>query len=176
MVAGSAIELVLPHRREGPPHVFIGIEPGLHGGDDDTIGEARIDRPVLRLQMEFEPALVAPALQFDHPVALPHRVAPHQRQTAGFGKQVHQHHGLEIYLEIVGTCDLAKRTMPDIGRGRLKREIVVDLARHAIAPKTVARNAHRHPNRRARRLQQASLLCRLLQCGDCSTGGMTSRE
>jgi hypothetical protein len=28
--------------------------------------------------MKFQSALVAPALQFDHPVALPHRAALHQ--------------------------------------------------------------------------------------------------
>ena len=81
--------------------------------------------------MELESALVAPALQFDHPVALPHRVALHQRQPAGLREQIHQHHGLEIYLEIVGTYDIEKRPMPDIGPGRLKREIIVDLTLHA---------------------------------------------
>jgi hypothetical protein len=90
-----------------------------------------LNAPVRRLQVEFQAALVAPALQFDHPVALPHRVAFHQRQPAGLREQIDQHHRLVIHFEIISTCDLAKQFMPDIGPWRLKRKIVIDLTRHA---------------------------------------------
>ena len=114
------IELVFPHGRKGPPQEWIGIVAGLDRRDHDAVGQPRVERPVRRLQMEFQAALVAPALQFDHPVALPHRMALHQRQAAGFGKQIDQHHRLVIHLEIVGSRPLAKRLVPDIGPRRLK--------------------------------------------------------
>jgi hypothetical protein len=50
----------------------VGIVAGL---DRDAIGQACIEWPVRRPQMKFQSALVAPALQFDHPEALPHRAA-----------------------------------------------------------------------------------------------------
>jgi hypothetical protein len=65
--------------------------------------------------VEFLAALVAPALQLNHPVALPHRMALHQRQSAGLREQVDQHHRLVIHLEIIGTYELAKGSMPDTG-------------------------------------------------------------
>ena len=99
--------------------------------DHDAIGQACIERPVRRLQMKFQSALVAPTLQFDHPVALPYRVALHQGQAAGLRKQIDQHHRPVIYLEIISTYQIQKRLMPDIGPGRLEREIVIDLTRHA---------------------------------------------
>src|SRR5712691_9442535 len=81
--------------------------------------------------MEFQAPLVAPALQLDHPVALTYRMALHQRQSAGLREQIDQNHRLMIHLEIIGTYEVPKRPMPDIGPRRLKREIVIDLARHA---------------------------------------------
>jgi hypothetical protein len=81
--------------------------------------------------MEFQTAFVAPALQLDHPVALPHRMALHQRQSAGLREQIDQHHRFVIHLEIIGTYEVAEGLMPDIGPGRLKREVVIDLTRHA---------------------------------------------
>jgi hypothetical protein len=68
-----------------------------------------------RLQMKVEAALVAPALQFDHPIALPHRMAFHQRQSAGFRKQIDQHHRLVIHFEIVRVCNFPEQFVADIG-------------------------------------------------------------
>ena len=59
----------------------VGIVADLERCDHVAIGEACIEPPVRRLQMKFLSALVAPVLQFDHPVALPHRVALHQGQA-----------------------------------------------------------------------------------------------
>src|SRR5271169_2814895 len=52
-----------------------------------TTDQPCIEWRVPRLQIEVQAALVAPPLQFEHPVALPHRMAFDERQTAGFGKQ-----------------------------------------------------------------------------------------
>jgi len=76
---------------------FLGVMAALEGRDHDAIGQARIERPARRLQIEIQSALVAPALQFDHPVALPHRMALHQGQPAGLREQIDQHHRFVIY-------------------------------------------------------------------------------
>ena len=72
--------------------------------DHEAISQPRVERPVRRLQMKLQAALVAPALQFDHPITLPHRMAFHQRQPAGFGKQVElqrwrDKRGLKFHLQ-----------------------------------------------------------------------------
>ena len=64
--------------------------------------------------MKVQPALVAPALQFHHPVALPDRVALDQWQSTGFGKQLGQHHGFMIYRAIIGTYELVKERVADV--------------------------------------------------------------
>ena len=57
-VSGSAmIELILPHRGERPPQMAVRIEAGLDRRDHHAIGKPRVERPVSRLQMKFEPAL-----------------------------------------------------------------------------------------------------------------------
>ena len=67
----------------------------------ETISEPRVERPVCRLQVELQATLVAPALQFEHPVALPHRVTLLERQSAGLGKQIDQHHRLVVHRHTV---------------------------------------------------------------------------
>jgi hypothetical protein len=51
-----------------------------------------------RPQMEAQSPPVAPALQFDHPVALPHRMAFRKRQSTGLGEQVDQDHRLMVHF------------------------------------------------------------------------------
>src|SRR5215218_3764384 len=102
--------------------------------------------------MKIQSALVAPALQLDHPVALPHRMALHQRQAAGLREQIDQHHRFVIYLEIIGTYEVTKGPMPDIGPWRLKREIIIDLTRHAGSGTRISEGG-RHPNRAAEAAQ-----------------------
>jgi len=46
-------------------------------------------------------------------------------------EQIDQNHRLVIHLEIIGTYEIPKRPVPDIGPWRLKREIVIDLTHHA---------------------------------------------
>jgi hypothetical protein len=98
-----------------------------------TSPSASVEGPVRGLQMEIQAALVAPALQFDHAIALPHRVPLQERQPAGFREQIDEHHGLVIDFEIVGTDDLPEQFVSDIGPRGLQREIVVDLTRHALS-------------------------------------------
>jgi len=71
-----------------------------------------------RPQMEAQSAPVAPALQLNHPVALPHRMAFHKRQPAGFGEQVDQHHRLVVHFEIVRLDNFTECAVTDIGPGR----------------------------------------------------------
>jgi hypothetical protein len=66
-------------------------------------------------QVKVQPALVAPALQFHHAVALPDRVALDQWQSTGLGKQLGQHHRFVIYAAIKGTYDFAEQRVADIG-------------------------------------------------------------
>ena len=100
-------------------------------GDHDAVGQSAVERPIRRLEMEFEAALVAPALQFDHPVALANRVTFQQRQSAGLGEQIHQHHRLVVDLEAVSRDHIAKHLVADIGPWRRQRKIVIDPTRHA---------------------------------------------
>ncbi|KAG1135594.1 hypothetical protein G6F36_016176 [Rhizopus arrhizus] len=65
--------------------------------------------------MEIEPTLVAPALQLDHPVALPHRMTLGERQSAGLREQIDQQHGTVIYLEIVSAYESNEGLVADIG-------------------------------------------------------------
>src|SRR5207247_495346 len=122
----SQIELPLKNSRERPPQERVGIVSRLDDRDDYAIRQAPIERGVRRLQVKVQAALVAPALQFEHPIALPHRMAFHQRQTSGFGEQIDQHYRLVIYLTIVSTYHLPKQGMPDIGPWRGEGKIVVD--------------------------------------------------
>jgi hypothetical protein len=94
--------------------------------------------------------LVAPALQLNQAIALSHRMALHQGQSAGFRKQIHQHHRFVVDVEIVGTGDFPEQFVPDIGPRRLKREIIVDLTRHAVSWQNLAKG---HPNRPASTMQ-----------------------
>jgi len=71
-----------------------------------------------RLQVEIQAALVAPALQFDHAVTLPHRVTLDQRQPAGFGEQVDQDHRLVVDRKTMGCDHVAEYLVADIGPGR----------------------------------------------------------
>jgi hypothetical protein len=45
-------------------------------------------------------------------------MALQQRQAAGFGEQVDQHHRLVIHFEIVGVGDFLEKFVPDIGPRR----------------------------------------------------------
>src|SRR5690242_14012385 len=56
------IELIFPHSGKSAPHEWLGIETGFDGRDHDAVGQPRVQRPVRRLKMEFQSALVAPAL------------------------------------------------------------------------------------------------------------------
>src|ERR1700733_10294708 len=104
--------------------------------------------------MKIQATLVAPALQFDHPVTLTDRMALQERQAAGFGEQVDQHHRLLIYRGAVGVGDFLEKFVPDIGPRRLNRKIIVDLARHAVSPRDV--DTRDHPNRPVRSMQDRS--------------------
>ena len=150
------IELLLPHRRICAPQIGIGIEPGLDGRDHHAIGKPRIERHMFGPEMEIQPALVAPALQLHHPIALPHRMTLDQRQAAGLGEQLDQHHRLVVDLQTVGRDDVAEGLVADIGPWRGEREIVVDLAGHAVSGRT-EREACCHPNRAPDGLQARSL-------------------
>jgi hypothetical protein len=103
----------------------------LDHGDHQLVGERRIERPMRRVQIQIDPALVAPALQFEDPIALAHRVAFGERQSAGLREQVDQRHRTVINLAAIVTCDLHKEIMADIGPRRLQGKIIVNLARHA---------------------------------------------
>src|SRR5207237_8027348 len=61
-------------------------------------------------------------------------MALHQRQAAGFRKQVDQHHRLVIHFQIVGFCNVPEHIVPDIGPWGLERKIVIDLTRHTDSP------------------------------------------
>src|SRR3974390_1376368 len=68
------VDLVFPYCSKGAAQERIGVAASLDGRDHETIGQPRVEGPVCRLQVEIQAALVAPALQFDHAIALPNRV------------------------------------------------------------------------------------------------------
>src|SRR5580698_5553173 len=127
------IEFVFPNAWKGAAQEWIGIVTGLDRGNHETVRQPRIQGPMLRLEMKIQTALVAPALQFEHAVTLSHRVTLDERQAPGFREQIDQHDRLVVDLEAVGSHDLPEQCVPDIGPGRGKRKVVVDLARHEVS-------------------------------------------
>src|SRR5258708_25577103 len=119
-----------------------------------------------RPQMKVQAALVAPALQFEHPIALPHRMAFHQGQAAGFGEQFAEHHRLVIYITIVSTYDLPKQGMPDIGPWRGEGKIVVDLTRHGDSGRAKFRKTRTIPTDPLASCKDDPVAPALSQCGD----------
>src|SRR5712671_7413929 len=105
--------------------------------------------------MKIQAALVAPALQLDHPITLPHRMPFRQRQAAGLREQFGQQHRLMIHFETVSACDLPERFVADIGPGGLQRKIVIDLTRHAGSGYRIG-IIDGHPNRAANTAQDQS--------------------
>ena len=88
---------------------------------------AALDAEIGRLQMEIQAALVAPALQLDHPEALPRRMALQKRQAAGLREQIDQRHRFVVHFRVAGACYFPEQFVPDIGPGRLQRKIIIDL-------------------------------------------------
>jgi len=134
---------------------MIGVVAGLDRRHHKAIGQPRVEGPIGRLKMERQTTLVAPALQLDHPITLPHRVPLHQRQSAGFRKQIHQHHRLMVDAQTVGAGDFAERLVPDIGPRRLEREIIVDPTRHAVS---LEKSANRKSSQQTRRHDARSIV------------------
>ena len=102
------------------PHERLGIKARLDRRDHDAVGELRIERPVLRLQMKVQSALLAPALQFHHPIALPRRMTLGERQAAGLGKQFAKKHRLVDDLAAVALRKILEQRVADIGPGRVR--------------------------------------------------------
>jgi hypothetical protein len=57
------IELVLPDRGKSAPQLAVWVESGFDCGNHDAVRKPGVERPVRRLQVEFQAALVAPVLQ-----------------------------------------------------------------------------------------------------------------
>ena len=163
------VELISPRRRQrrGADSAS-GSRPASIAAITTPSASARIERPVRRLQVKLQAALVAPALQFDHAVTLPHRMALDQRQPAGLREQIDQRHRLVIDRQIVSTYEVPKGLMPDIGPRRLKREIIVDLARHAGSGNRIwrcSRSIPTGPPNQARSIDVAPALHRVRATG-----------
>ena len=97
MTAGSArLRSSSQTRREGPSQERIRILVRGLDCDDEAVRQRDVERPMLRLDVEREPALVAPALQFHQPIALAGRVALRQRQAARLGEDAAEEDGLVV--------------------------------------------------------------------------------
>src|SRR3712207_5131121 len=76
-----------------------GSRPAMTIAHDEAVGEGGVERPVLRLQVEGEAALLAPALQVHQPVPLPGRVTLVHRKAAGLGEDAPEEHRLVVHAK-----------------------------------------------------------------------------
>jgi hypothetical protein len=61
--------LPLPDGGEGTAQKRIGIMPRSSHRDDEPVGHLGVKRPEFRMQIELQPALLAPALQLEDAIA-----------------------------------------------------------------------------------------------------------
>src|SRR5271157_5851242 len=93
-----------------------------------------MEGPELRMEMEIQPALVPPALQFEDAIALARGMTFGQGQAARFGKNLAERHRAVIDLQPMLGDKTLQLGMPDIGPGAEERKINRDFPRHDFSP------------------------------------------